>query len=443
MSQYLPTGGFEWLNEREIMDFDVTNIPDEGCHGYILEVDMEYPSELHDLHRDLPFLAESMIPPGSKSKIPKLIPNLNNKSKYIIHFRNLKQALRNGLKLKKVHRIMKFSQSCWLKAYIDLNTEMRNKATNKFEKDLYKLMNNAVYGKTMENVDNRRDIKLITHWERRGRSLGANTLIARPNFKTCTTFSEDFVAIHMGRTRAHYNKPLYLGFSILELSKTVLYNFYYDIIKRNYKDNASLLYTDTDSLIIKIYTDNFYEFIKSNPRIFDTSNYKEGNKFGIPVTASVLGNMKDEFPSDPIIEFYGTGAKAYYVKSVNTEVKKAKGIKKSVIKKNLTVEDYKKIVEQGGIIFRKMTSFRSELHNIYTEIKNKVALSYFDDKRFIIPNTTRSLPWGHNDIQYYLTEAEKNFEWFVTALSQSARCSSEDSEIRLRNLISALEELIS
>lgn len=442
MSQYLPTGGFEWLSEQEIINFDVTNIPEEGRYGYTLEVDMEYPSELHDLHRDLPFLAESMVPPHSKSKIPKLIPNLNNKSKYIIHFRNLKQAIRNGLKLKKIHRIIKFNQSCWLKAYIDLNTEMRNKATSKFEKDLYKLMNNAVYGKTMENVDNRRDIKLITHWERRGRSLGANTLIARPNFKTCTTFSEDFVAIHMGRTRAHYNKPLYLGFSILELSKTVLYNFYYDVIKRNYKDNASLLYTDTDSLIIKIYTENFYEFIKSNPKIFDTSNYKEGNKFGIPVSASVLGNMKDEFPSDPIIEFYGTGAKAYYVKSVNTEVKKAKGIKKSVIKNNLTAEDYKKIVEQGGIIFRKMSSFRSELHNIYTEIKNKVALSYFDDKRFIIPNTTHSLPWGHNDIQFYLTDAEKNFEWFVTALSQTAGCDNDSSEVRLKNLLNALEELI-
>ncbi|XP_023310398.1 uncharacterized protein LOC111691573 [Anoplophora glabripennis] len=439
MSQCLPTGGFTWLTESEISQLDVMDIPDEGSYGYALEVDVEYPKELHDVHADLPILAENMIPPGAKS-ISKLIPNLNNKNKYIAHFRNLKVAIRNGLKVTKIHRVIKFNQSAWLEVYIDLNTEMRNATNNKFEKDLYKLMNNAVYGKSLENVDNRKDIKLVTHWEKVRQSFGANTLIARPNFETCTIFSEYFVAIHMGKLKVNYSKPIYLGFSILELSKTVLYNFFYDTIKTNFGNKASLLYTDTDSLIIKIYTDNFYAFMKLNIDRFYTSNYKDGNKFDVPVSRSILGNFKDEFPSDPITEFYGTGAKAYYVKSINSELKKAKGVKRSVIKNNLTVDDYQKIVDRGGLIFRKMNSFRSELHNIYTELKNKVALSHYDDKRFIIPNTVSTLPWGHNDIQFYQTEYDKNFDWFVTVISQTAGMSN--SENNLQNLIRALEEIV-
>ncbi|KAJ8967216.1 hypothetical protein NQ317_001325 [Molorchus minor] len=394
MSQALPTNGFRWLPTDEIANLDVMSVSDDSKVGYILEVDVQYPQELHDLHADLPFLVESIIPPGSKSKLPKLIPNLNNKKQYVVHYRNLKQAIDNGLILTKVHRVLTFSQLPWLKQYIDLNTNMRNKATSKFEKDQYKLMNNAIFGKTMENVDNRRLIKLVTHWESIRRSTGANALIAHPNFKTCSIFSEDFVAIHMGKLKVVYNKPIYLGFSILDLSKTVLYSFLYDIIKKQYGEKASLLYTDTDSLVLKVYTDNFYNYIMDNPDKFDTSNYESRNKFNIPKGVSVLGRMKDEFPADPIISFYGTGAKAYHIQSTGKELKKAKGVKKSVIEQQLSIDDYKQIVESGGLIFRKMNSFRSELHDMYTELKNKVALSYHDDKRFMIPNTTKTLPWG-------------------------------------------------
>ncbi|KAJ8967847.1 hypothetical protein NQ317_002176 [Molorchus minor] len=270
-------------------------------------------------------------------------------------------------------------------------------------------MNNAIFGKTMENVDNRRLIKLVTHWESIRRSTGANALIAHPNFKTCSIFSEDFVAIHMGKLKVVYNKPIYLGFSILDLSKTVLYSFLYDIIKKQYGEKASLLYTDTDSLVLKVYTDNFYNYIMDNPDKFDTSNYESRNKFNIPKGVSVLGRMKDEFPADPIISFYGTGAKAYHIQSTGKELKKAKGVKKSVIEQQLSIDDYKQIVESGGLIFRKMNSFRSELHDMYTELKNKVALSYHDDKRFMIPNTTKTLPWGHDDILFYQSGARSKF----------------------------------
>ncbi|KAJ8909635.1 hypothetical protein NQ315_015327 [Exocentrus adspersus] len=341
----------------------------DNRYGFILEVDVDYPEELHDKHTDLPFLAENIVPPNSKSKLKKLIPNLYNKSNYIVHYRTLQQAIKNGLILKKIHRVLKFEQSRWPKQYIDLNTQMRNRASNKFEKDFYKLMNNSVFGKTMENVDNRKDIKLCTHWEN------------------------------------------------IELSKTVLYGFYYYVIEKYFEDKASLLYTDTDSLILKIYTDNFYKFIGENMDEFDTSNYKPGNKFNLPINLSVLGKMKDEFPADPIVCFNGTGAKAYYVKSVSDEIKKAKGVKKNVIKKHLTIDDYS-TVEKGGVLLRKMSTFTTTLHDMFTEIKNKVALSHKDDKRYIIPNTCKTLAWGHSDIPFYETSPTQNLEYLLRAYDE-------------------------
>lgn len=402
MSQALPTGGFKWLSDEEVSNFKVEKVGDEDKYGYVLEVDMLYPYYLHDEHMDLPFLVESKIPPSTKSKIPKLIPNLSNKENYIIHYRNLKQAVANGLILTRIHRILKFRQSKWLKKYIDLNTEMRNKATDKCEKDHYKRMVNSVYGKTMENVDVRRDIKLKTHWRCKGSSSGANVLMAKPNFKSCSIFAENFVAIHMGRTKVCYNKPMYIGFAVLELSKVRMYDFYYGLLKKKLRDKVSLLYMDTDSFILKVKQLNFYNFMKDNIEHFDTSNYKPSNVMNLPITESKLGNFKDEFANDYISVFLGTGAKAYYVKSVDNEAKKAKGVKSYVIDDHLDKNDYEKVVDNvDDQIYRTMNGFRSKLHDVYTEMKNKVALSYQDEKRFIIPNTTKTLPWGHKDIRIY------------------------------------------
>ncbi|KAJ8979283.1 hypothetical protein NQ317_004428 [Molorchus minor] len=401
MTQALPTNGFIWLSVEELANLDIMSISDEGNEGYILEVDVHYPHELHDLHCDLPFLVENVVPPNSKSKLSKLIPNLNDKKQYVVHYKTLQQAISHGLVVTHIHRALKFKQSRWMKKYIDLNTDLRNKATNKFEKNQFKLMTNSVFGKTMENVDNRREIKLVTHWKSIRRSVGANALIAQPNFKTCSIFTEDFVAVHM----------------------------------------------DTDSLILKILTDNFYEFMIDNPEEFDTSNYEEGNKFQINKSTSVLGRMKDEFPADPIISFYGTGAKAYHVQSVETELKKAKGIKRSVIKQELALDDYKRVVENGCLVFRKMNTFRSDLHDMYTEMKNKVALSHHDDKRFVIPNTCKTLPWGHDDITFYQSEPEQNIQWFISAVNNignkvadiKGELSKQTSSLDI--LIAAIDEL--
>ena len=263
------------------------------------------------MKNELPLLAQNICPPDSKQS--KLICNLSHKKKYAIQYQNLKQAIKNGLKLLNIHRAIKFKQSAFLKPYIDLNTEMRNKLKNKLETDGYKLFNNSIYGKSLENIDKRVDIKLITHWENIGKKQGAKTLIAKSNYKDRLVFNENFVAIQMEKVKLTYNKPVYVGLTVLELSKTVIYNFYYEYIKAKYGDIAILCYRDTDGLVLLVETRDFNSDIQKNLNYFDTSNYPENNKYNIPKNKSVLGRMKDEFAGQPPVHFYGTGAKAYCV----------------------------------------------------------------------------------------------------------------------------------
>ncbi|XP_071052136.1 uncharacterized protein [Onthophagus taurus] len=393
MRRKLPTGGFRWLSDEEIQKLDIYNTEDDSEKGYVFEVDLEYPEAIHDEHNDLPFCPERIVPPGSKNA--KLIANLENKTKYIIHYVNLKQCIKFGLKLTKIYRVLEFKQSNWMRSYIDFNSDKRAKAKNEFEKNHYKAMNNIVYGKTMENVEKRVDIRLVTHWECRHKKPGVEALIAKPNFKSSKIFCDNLIAVQLNVAEVRYCKPLYVGFSILELSKTVMYSFFYDYLKVKYGNNITLLYTDTDSLILEITTPNVYEDIKENIEFFDTSNYPLENIHNIPRGRSVLGRMKDEYPNRCITSFVGTGAKAYCITLLNDNVKKAKGVKKYVIDKYLSVTDYKRVVECGGSVHKKMYIFKSEFHTMYTELKNKIALSSCDDKRYILPNGCNTLAWGH------------------------------------------------
>ena len=171
--------------------------------------------------------------------------------KYVVHIRSLKQALNHGLILKKVHRVIQFNQKAWLKKYIDMNTELRKQAKNEFEKDFFKLMNNSVFGKTTENVRKQREIKLVTTDKRR------NQLVSEPNYHTKKWFSENLLAIEMKKTKANMNKLIYLGFSILDLGKIVMYEFWYDYIKPKYGKKAKLCYMDTYNFVIHIKTKDF------------------------------------------------------------------------------------------------------------------------------------------------------------------------------------------
>ena len=180
MFEKLP--GFKWIkNVTEIDEKFIKNYDEDSDKGYIFEVDVKYPRRLHDLHSDLPFLPKSM----KIDKCKKLVCNLRYKKKYVVHIRSLKQALNYGLKLKKVPRTIEFNQESWLKPYIDMNAELRKIAKNDFEKDFFKLMNNAIFGKTMENVRKHRDIKLVTTDKKRSK------LVSEPNYHLMNYISED------------------------------------------------------------------------------------------------------------------------------------------------------------------------------------------------------------------------------------------------------------
>lgn len=396
MSQFLPERGFEWVSPQT--DF---NVSDTSKIGYILEVDLDYPKELHDLHSDLPLCPENICAGESKEK--KLIPNLKNKSKYIIHYRNLKQCLKMGLKLSKIHRILKFEQSSWLQKYIDLNTELRTKAVSDFEKDFFKLMNNSVFGKTMENVEKRVNVKLLTHWENRGKSLGVQDLIAKPEFRNISVFSENLVAVQLNKTKVTYDKPIYLGFSILDISKILMYDFHYEYILKKFDNKVKLMYTDTDSLIYQIFTENFYEDIKPDiPSLFDTSSYPTNNIHGYPqINKKKLGFFKDENNGEIVKEFVGLRSKMYAIQTKTKLTAKAKGVNKCITQR-LSMKNYKSCLLNRSIEYSTMYRFRSIKHTIFTQQISKISLSCNDTKRHILPNNVDTLAWGHYKLQEFI-----------------------------------------
>ena len=371
MSQELPTHGFEWMNDEELENWK--NTP---C---ILEVDLEYSDEFHDLHNDFPLAPEQV----NVNKVNKLIPNLNGKKSYVIYYKNLMQYEKLGLRIAKIHRGIKFEESRWLKKYIDKNTKLRRKATNECEKDLFKLMNNIVFGKTIENVENRVDISLITSEEKAKRKA------TQPNYDRSTIFNENLIAVHMKRTNIYYNKPIYLGMIILDISKKLMNDFHYNYIKKKYPNEADLIYTDTDSLMYHIKTNDFYADISNDVnKWFDTSELPVDHPSGIPVGVNkkVPGMMKDETKGKIIKEVVVLRAKlySYVMYEEGKETKKCKGITKAVIKNAIFHKDYKDCLFSEEKQYRKMNIIRSRKHEVYSEEINKVALSADDDKRHVL-----------------------------------------------------------
>lgn len=389
MMKALPLNGFEWCDD----DIEkIKNTADDASTGYILEVDLEYPIKLHDSHSDYPLCAETRAPPGSKHS--KLLLTLYNKNNYVIHYTMLKFVLRQGLVLKKIHRIIKFHQQKWLEPYIQLNTYHRTHATNEFEKNLYKLMTNAVYGKTMENLRTRVDIKLKSCWSGR---YGAAELIAKPNFVRRKIFDENLIAIEMSKTTIKMTKPIVIGMSVLDISKIVMCDYHYNYMKLRYGDNAKIMYTDTDSFVYKIFCEDFYEDMKADVhQKYDTSDF-QNDRINMPkVNKKVPGLMKDENNGKCMTEFVGLRSKMYCVRVNHQDtIKKAKGVKKYVLKKKICFDDYLKCIQDNCVINTSQNSIRSNNHIVYSIEQNKIALSPHDDKRKISDNGIDTLPWGH------------------------------------------------
>ena len=257
-------------------------------------------------------------------------------------------------------------------------------------------MNNSVFGKTMESVRNHRDIKLVISDKRRKR------LVLKPNSHSYKHFSDHLMAIEMKKTRVKMAKPLYLGMSILDVSKILMHKFWYDYINPKYGDRAKLCYTDTDSFVIYIKTEDFFEDISNDvERWFDTSNYDKNDKRPLPIgkNKKVPGLFKDELGGKIITEFVALRPKAYsYLDDYGNDHKKAKGTKKCVIKQKLMFENYKDCLFNNKTVYRSQERFKSYNHDVYTEEVNKIALSSNDDKRLQTPNKITTYPYGRNEI---------------------------------------------
>ena len=409
MSQPLPTGGFQWVEDCDRLADSVKNLPADGAEGYIFEVDLEYPQGLHDEHNAYPLAPERMVVQKewmsdyqqellgvgvAPTEVEKLVPNLRDKERYVLHYRNLQLYLSLGMRVKKVHRALRFEQSPWMEPYIRMNTELRKAATSDFEKDLYKLMNNAVYGKTMENLRRRVNVKLVrSHEEDKLRRL-----IASPAFARANIFDDDLAAVQIHKSRLVLNRPVYVGMSVLDLSKSLMYDFYYNQMKAQYGDRVELLYTDTDSLLLEIQTEDVYSDMADHPSLYDTSDFPEDHPLHSKVNKKVLGKMKDECAGHPIAEYVGLRPKMYSIlEASGVCIKKAKGVKKNVVKKHIRHEQYREALFSKKTFRHGMDVLRSEKHHIYGQHLNKVSLSPFDSKRWIAENGVDTLAYGHKD----------------------------------------------
>ena len=409
MSQYLPTGNFKWLSQKRIKKTNLGKYTENSDKGLILEVDLEYPQDLHNLHNDFPLGPEKIKVDKnmlsdyckqiadkfniSSGLVHKLIPTLNNKEKYVLHYRNLQLYLSLGLKLKKIHRVLQFDQSPWLKQYIDFNTQKRTLAKNSFEKDFFKLMNNSVFGKTMENIRKRVDVRLVTNKEK------LLKLTAKPTYVSSKIFNENLVAVHKIKETLTMNRPAFVGACILDLSKTLIYDFHYNYIKQKYDNKAKLLFTDTDSLTYEIETHDAYADFWQNKDKFDNSDYNTNSTFFNIDNKKVIGKFKDETAGIPITEFVGLRSKMYsYIKDNEQTARTAKGIKKQVIKKTLTHDNYKEVLFNNKQMQHTMKTIRSKNHQLGSFELNKISLSCFDDKRFIHENGITSYAYGHYKI---------------------------------------------
>ena len=404
----LPLGDFRFLDNSEIEDFELMAIQPESPTGYIIECDLVYPDKLHDKHSDYPLapdhltVVEEMLSPYSKNLInpdmmwkpsKKLVPNLLNKTQYVTHYRNLQLYVQQGLEVTKIHRILSFSQSPWLKPWIDLCNEQRRAATSDFESDLAKLQANATFGKTMENVRHRVNIRLIAD------PHALQKAVSKASFRESVIINEDLVMVRGARNRVMLNKPIAVGFAILEISKLIMFKFYYEYLKPKYENRCSLLFTDTDSLCCQIYTRDLYEDMHEDLDLFDTSNFETDHPLYSTANYRRLGKFKSETGSTTPKEFIGLRAKMYSLFVPNNTKKcqrKVKGVQKHYVKKNVRHENFLEVLRRTkSHTTCKFHCFRSTNHIINTVEMSKVCLSAFDDKRYILDDSVHTLAHGH------------------------------------------------
>ena len=427
MSKPLPYKNFKWSDN---LTLDLNNL-----QTGIYEVYIEIPKELHDKFVDYPLCPEiKNIPEDMSSeyqkylndklnikyneKDKKLILGLLSKKNYKVYYKNLEYYLKLGLKVAKVHRMLTFDKKPFLKEYIDLNTELRKNSKNDLEKDLFKLMNNAIFEKSMENVLNRSNIKLVNNNPEK-----LLKLIKQPNFQNAYQISNRLAIVESRPIKTVFNKPIYMGACILEISKLHMYEFWYDHLKEKYSDKIKLIYTDTDSFVIEVEINDIYKDMYEDRHLYDFSEYPTNHPNFNLTNKKVYGTYKDDLNGKIITEFTADKPKMYsheYIdnyldmlkncehneyKSIKSKIhsneyidnytilnkNKHKGIKISV---DLKHNEYKRALYKEKLIYKEFYNLQLNKQQIYLDKINKIALNPFDSKRHWL-NNIESVPYGY------------------------------------------------
>jgi hypothetical protein len=401
MSQKLAHKGFKWEKDLDYYK----NIP-EG-RGCLIECDLKYTDECKKKTYKYPLAPEKMkinkeelsdyqlnlLGDKPLGKEEKLLLTLYDKNKYIVHNSILQEYIKLGMEVTKVYRTISFEESDWLAKYINFNNEQRTKSKSDFEKDLWKLMNNSFYGKTLENIRGRSEIILSVDREE------VKKYINKPNFKDSIIFNDNFVAIVNNVTSVKFNKPIYLGQAILDYSKQLMYKFYYEVINTLWERNE-LVASDTDSIFLSVQTKDIYEDMKEILHELDTSDYPKNHQLYSEKNKKVIGKFKDELNGKIMTEIVFLRSKAYSFTLTDLsnqkvqEEKKLKGIGRTTVKKDIKFDDYKDCLFNNKTKMNKMYSLNSNKHEMYINEVNKISMSPFDDKRYILDNGIDTKPFG-------------------------------------------------
>jgi hypothetical protein len=418
MQAKLPVGGFKFIdpNDFEVNDPRYGGLPGmpgdkrewQGDVGAFVQCDVEYPKELHDDHSDFPRLPETMVvqdhmisesqKSSTRGKNVKLVAHLFNREKYTCHVSVLKFAVSMGLKITKVHQVLEFKQSAWLRPWIDLNTMHRKAATTKAMQDYFKLMSNAVFGKSMEQIYGHTQADFVTTRKQFIRKMSA------PEARALYPIAPEFALIISDKKQYIRNKPIFAGCAILDLSKLTMQNFWYKCLKPTFSKGVSLIQTDTDSLIIGLTTPSMDDYeckiMSIRDEWLDMSSYPKGHKFHSDANRKTPGFFKDECGASIVMEVTGLGAKCYSLKNIDESLscRRAKGVPRRIVENVLTHESYKNVLMTGESLSVGFHSLRPSLvyskHHIYNVKQFKKALTWIDDKSyFVTPWESRAL--GH------------------------------------------------
>lgn len=412
MSFCLPLSGFRWMTEHEISNFSVArDVKDRAGPGYILEVTLEYPKELHLKHNSFPLAPEQLnitsddlspyasdclaqLKGDKKYSATKLSASFRDRKNYVLHGMNLKLYLKHGLKLIKIHKGITFHQEKFLEPYISMCTKKRAESKTKSQSNLFKYLSNSLYGKMIEGTGSRTDCKFNTSKER------AMTNFANPLYKSTVVCGEDLSISFHHKREVFMKQSWAVGFSILELSKYVMQKLMYEVIKPRFNDQVMVLMTDTDSWLFRAPAKNPDEIFEKISDVMDFSNYDESHHLFDGSRKNMLGFLKNEVPKTSIKKFVGLRSKTYAFLTEKEKMEsRAKGVKKSY-KKKIPFSAFKKCLDNVCKVKTRQVGIMSKNHQNMLIENEKVAFSSFDDKRYLLC-PLHSVPYGSFLIEYY------------------------------------------